>query len=207
EGQALLFSIEREISEKHLKKFFENPRNINKRELDKTIRELEAVLPKSQIDAIRKSFEDAPKRFPGKARVIKFPEEINSKVIEKYTGHKSEKIDQMMNTRSGIIEIRQDLSKTDATKEAFNTLAKEKVTQILQEGKVVSNPTGQELYNILNQMKNRELLLELVGQEALDAEFEALRQIANKKVNKDMMIKIIKKGALIDKLGAVGLLL
>ena len=109
-----------------------------------------------------------------------------------------------MNSRSEIRELRKDLSKNP---DQFEKEAKQKVKSILLEGNVEGVPTGDQLYSILNKTSNREILSELLGNEAYNAALSASRQLGKKEATKMAMAKIIRKGSLITKLGAVGLLI
>lgn len=206
EGQIMTNSIRREIADKHLSKFFENPRNINQRQLDKSLRELEAVLTPEQITQIRTSFTEQQRRFPHRVRTYRPPPTPLEVQTEKYTGKKPEFIENMMNSRSGIRQLREDLDKSDASRNLFNKHASEKVKDILYEGNTNLKLSGNRVSEILNKTKNRELIVELVGEEAFNAEMNAMQQIGEKEVRREDLIKFLKKSAYINKLGPVGLL-
>lgn len=58
-GQQLAGSTRRALVEKQLEKFMENPRRVNPKEFDKTLRELQAVISPEQTLAIRQEFNQA----------------------------------------------------------------------------------------------------------------------------------------------------
>ena len=86
-------------------------------------------------------------------------------------------------------------------------MSKQKVKSILLEGNVEGVPTGEQLYSILNKTSNREILSEILGNEAYGSALSAARQIGKNKATKDAMVKIIRKTSIVGKIGAVGLLL
>ena len=200
EGKALLAGMQRELAEKELSKFMVDPRSVNKREFEKKLRELSEVLAPEQIEHIRTSFEEGLHKFGRKATQKKGVPTLEGK----YEKAIPEDVLKKMDSRSGIREVRQDLK---GNPEQFDKHAKQKVKSILLEGNVEGIPTGDELYMILNKTSNREILSELLGNEAYGSALAAARQIGKNKATRDAMSNIIRKGSIITKVGAVGLLL
>ena len=201
EGRTLLEGMQRELAEKELSRFMVEPRNINQREFEKKLRELSEALTPEQIGHVRQSYQQSTNELPRfgrraleqpKAQKGKYEEAIPEDILKK------------MNSRSEIRELRKDLSKNP---DQFEKEAKQKVKSILLEGNVEGVPTGDQLYSILNKTSNREILSELLGNEAYNAALSASRQLGKKEATKMAMAKIIRKGSLITKLGAVGLLI
>ncbi len=173
EGKALLESYQRKIADQYLKKYYENPK-VNKRELNETLRELEAVLDAEQITAIRDSF-NAPQspRFPGNVSKIqraKSPEESLNRV---QSSQRVEQLNKLMNERSGIQEVRDTVPE-----EVFNRMRQSKTKEIMFKGKHEAEPTAAEIRDILNTIKNRELMIEMHGEEVVDELYNTAKSIA-----------------------------
>ena len=90
---------------------------------------------------------------------------INNIAI-KYEDKTPEDILDMMNTRTGIRQLRSDMKTLGSKGEIlFDTLAKQKIRSILRRGCIESNLTEVEFYDVVNQEKNYELLCELLSDE------------------------------------------
>lgn len=198
EGTALLSGMERDLVNKELSSFLKNPGKFSQTEINRKLRELGAVLSEDQINAIRQAIPETGTPFRRTARKAEKP------VPGKYEKTVPEDVLNKMNSRTGIRELRQDLAKNT---EQFDKLAKQKVKDILLEGSVEGVPTGDQLYQILNKTKNREILSELLGNDAYGAALAASRQIGKNKATKDQMVRFVKKASVVSKIGAVGLLL
>ncbi len=198
EGTALLSGMERDLVNKELSSFLKNPGKFSQTEVNRKLRELGAVLSEDQINAIKQAIPETGTPFGRTARRAEKP------VPGKYEKTVPEDVLNKMNSRTGIRELRQDLAKNT---EQFDKLAKQKVKDILLEGSVEGVPTGDQLYQILNKTKNREILSELLGNDAYGAALAASRQIGKNKATKDQMVRFVKKASVVSKIGAVGLLL
>jgi len=165
QGREILGAGQREIAEKALKPFMDNPRNISQRKLDKALRELEPVLNPEQIEGIRGEITTAQQRFPRRVRVVETPERVpvDVKAIQKYTNKTPEQIESMGNTRSGIRQLREDLSKTKRGEEIFDKFSDKKIEDILRGDKVKAKYSGKDLANVMNNKKNFELMSELTS--------------------------------------------
>ena len=165
EGREILGVGQRDIAEKALKPYMDNPRNISQRKLDRSLRELEPVLDPQQIEGIREEISTAQRRFPKKVRVVETPEKvpIDVKAIQKYTDKTPEQIESMGNTRSGIRELRDSLGKTKRGKEIFDKFSDKKIKDILRGDKVKAEYSGKDLAKVMNNKKNFELISELTS--------------------------------------------
>lgn len=188
-GQELVNGTTREIVEKHLSKFFENPRGANPREFDKALRELEAVVTPEQTQLIRDQFREAAARPNIRARQqSERPATNDEKIAAKYLEKKPEDIQRMMNSRSGIRELRKDFS-TPKNRENFERLRLQKIRSLMRKGNIEQDFTGNDLKQFLNNEAEYELMSELLGEE----ETEGLRLIARDLGNKQVRSEARKK--------------
>lgn len=187
-GQELMNGSTREIVEKNLDKYFENPRTVNPREFDKAVRELESVITPQQAQEIRDMFRESARR-PNFRATQRVHQPTNEEVIAaKYTERKPEEIQKMMNSRSGIKELREDFRGSEQKRELFDTLSKQKMRSVLREGNIEKDFTGDDLYKFLNKESNYEVFSEILG----ETEAEALRQSA-KEIGKEQVKSEVRK--------------
>lgn len=189
QGQQLANASTREIVEKHLSKYFENPRDVNPRDFDTTLRELEAVITPEQTQQIRDQFHEASRRPNIRARQQPpRPPTNDERIAARYENNQPEDIQKMMDSRSGIKQLREDFSNTVQKRQVFQRLTQQKMRSILREGNIEKEFTGDDLYRFLNKEKNYELFSEFLG----ETETEALRQSA-KEIGKDQVKKEVRK--------------
>lgn len=189
-GQRLGNASTREIVEKHLQKYFEDPRSATPREFDKVVRELEAVITPEQAQQVRDQFRQAQGRAPFRAKETPKRAQTNDeRIAAKYEGKEPEDIQKMMNKRSGIKQLREDLN-TPEKRATFERLQQQKIRSILREGNIEKDFTGDDLYRFLNKEHNYELLSEMLG----EAETEALRQSAKEIGKQQVKSEVRKKG-------------
>lgn len=187
-GQELINGSTREIVEKNLGKYFDNPRAISPREFDKAVRELESVITPEQSQEIRNLFRESSRRpnFKANQRVN---QPTNEEIIaSKYIDKKPEDIQRQMNSRSGIKELREDLKGSEQKRELFDKLSKQKMRSVLREGNIENDFSGDDLYKFLNKEKNYEIFSEILG----EPETEALRKSA-KEIGKEQVKSEIRK--------------
>ena len=190
-GQQLINASTREIVEKNLAKYFENPLDVNPREFDKALRELEAVITPEQAQEIRGLFREASKR-PNFRAQQQVRQPTNEEIIAgKYTEKKPEDIQKMMNSRSGIKELREDFKGSEQKRELFDRLSKQKMRSIMREGNIEKDFRGDDLYKFLNKESNYEIFSEVLG----ETETEALRQSA-KEIGKEQVKSEVRKNRL-----------
>lgn len=195
-GRELADASVREIVDKNLSKFFENPKGANSREFDKAIRELEAVITPEQSQQIREQFREASLRPNMRARQQPKREPTNDeKIASKYLDKKPEDIQAMMNSRSGIKELREDFSSTPQKQQVFDRLSKQKMRSILREGNIEKEFTGDDLYKFLNKEKNYEIFSELLGETETEALRKSAKEIGKQQVKSEVRKKVIKNVA------------
>lgn len=187
-GQELINGSTREIVEKNLGKYFENPRAVNPRDFDKAVRELESVITPEQAQEIRNLFRESSRR-PNFRANQQVSQPTNEEIIAaKYVDKKPENIQKMMNSRSGIKELREDFNGSEQKRELFDKLSKQKMRSILREGNIEKDFTGDDLYKFLNKENNYEIFSEILGEN----ETEALRTSA-KEIGKEQIKSEVRK--------------
>ena len=182
-GKKYADAATRQLVDSKLSKFFDNPAKADKKALEEAIRELEGVIKPSEGDQIRKYFKEykEPKNFKAKPLTHEY--------------NKPEDVISQFNSRSGIRELKQDLSRTAIGKKQFQDLSKQKVRSILQEGNIKKKFSGNDLYGVINKENNYEILSELLGKEAVDAALEAAEKAGKKQLTTEAISKTAKKAA------------
>lgn len=194
-GQRLGSASTREIVEKHLGKYFENPRSATPREFDKVVRELEAVITPEQAQQVRDQFRQAQARPP--FRATETPKRAltnDERIAAKYEGKEPEDIQKMMNKRSGIKQLREDLN-TPQKRATFERLKQQKIRSILREGNIEKEFTGDDLYRFLNKEHNYELLSEMLGESETEALRQSAKEIGKQQVKSELRKKNVSKAA------------
>lgn len=194
-GQRLGAASTREIVEKHLGKYFENPRSATPREFDKVVRELEAVIAPEQAQQVRDQFRQAQKRLPFRARQeTKRALTNDERIAAKYEGKEPEDIQNMMNKRTGIKQLREDLN-TPQKRQIFERLTKQKMRSILREGNIEKDFTGDDLYRFLNKEHNYEIFSEILGETETEALRNSSKEIGKQQVKSELRKKNVTKAA------------
>lgn len=188
-GQELANASTREIVEKNLSKYFDNTREVDLRDFNTSLRELEAVITPEQAEEIRTLFNEQNRKpsFKAKVQTSQKPQKSTNdeKIIAKFAKKKPEDIQRMMNNRSGIKELREHLSDTKEHKELFDRYAKQKMRSILREGKIEKDFTGNDLYEVLNKEKNYDLFSEIIGESETETLRLEAKEIGKKQVAKE----------------------
>jgi len=149
----------------------------------------EPIRPKTMArEDFRKKAELAEKRLKTK--------KITSATQEKasdYLGKTPEKIEEMLNSRSGIRKLRTDLK---GNPELFDKLAEEKTVEILKGG-VVSGEriTGKTMFDSLRNKKNYDILTEIYGENTINQALIDAKVAYNKDMRIDKLIRLGKMGA------------
>jgi hypothetical protein len=195
EGKALMRASTRDIVEKHLSKYFDNPSAANPREFDKAVRELEAVISPEQATEVRDLFKEAAKNPNFKATKPSpihksTPEEV---IAGKYQDKTPEDIQNMMNSRSGIKQLRENFKGSEQQRKLFDTLSKQKMRSILREGNIEKDFTGDDLYKFLNKEKNYEIFSEILGESETESMRLAAKEIGKEQVKQEIRKKNISK--------------
>ena len=201
-GQQLGNASTREIVEKHLSRYFENPQSYTDREFAKALRELEAVITPQQSQQIRAEFARSippppppQPRTDFRAKVQPRALTADEKIAAKHLGKEPEDIQAMMNRRTGIKNLREDLSGTQIKREVFDRLSKQKMRSILREGNIEKEFTGDDLYKFLNKEKNFELFSEFLGEQEAEAMRQTAKEIGKAQVKSEMRRKTLGKAA------------
>ena len=198
DGTLLADASTRDIVEKNLSKFFKNPREHTQREFNTAIKELGAIMNPNQQELIKKEFAEASKRINVRARKIEkpikeppppTPEEIRAAKYEKST---PEDIQRMMNSRSGIRELRKDFSDSPKKRQLFEKLKLQRMRSIMRGGEIDS---GTSLYKFLNKEHNAELFYEFIGEEATEEMRLLAKEIGEKQLKQELRKESLKASA------------
>lgn len=190
EGKTLERSLVRDIVEKDLKEFLNDPRSVSPKEFKKTLSELEAVLSPEEVQALKGVYALENQGIGIRAKFNQQTKPtIETSIASKYVQKSEEQILSLLDSRSGIKELRNDLK---GNPKLFDVISKQKTRSILQDGSIEAEFTGNELYKVLNKEKNYEILSELIGKEATEEARQAAKQIANQKMNLDTVKKFGK---------------
>ena len=93
-----------------------------------------------------------------------------------------------LETRSGIKELRKEFGDRNV-----NNLVKSKLRQIVYEGNLKQNFTGNKLHSILNKEKNFEIFVEVLGREEANALLAASEELGEKAVTAQNIEELGKK--------------
>ncbi len=173
DGVVLAKAAKRDLVDKYLKEFYKNPSSANKKELETTLRELESVLTPEETKSISKILESPRKRnIKGKYQK---PTEKPAPKVNKYKSMTRKQLEAEFSHEETIRQLKNEI-KTPQQKKTFDEMMRHKTREILNEGKLTKKSTGTELYNVLNDIENSEILRAGWG----DAEFERVLQAAEK---------------------------
>jgi len=202
QGNDILRASQREIVEKKLKKFVDNPALVRSRDFRRAMTDLESVLSPEQLNTVRSEMEaqvpprlirkvTGPKGTPTRAKAAKGIEEFtkDTKAAAKYSNKTPEKIRKLSKTPEGVAELKQDLSRTKNGKDIFNKLAQEKMESIIRGGKIRGKLLGKDVYDIINNKENYALIEAFTSQE----EAKEMLDLAEKVGKKKFTVENIKK--------------
>lgn len=184
-GPRLLNSIQREIVQKELKDILKNPSKFTESQINKRLRELDSILPQDQVDAVRKEISDT-------RRISQQPNAKDLRASQKYTDKTPSEVESLMNSRDGIRELREDLSKTETSRNIFDRLSQQKLREILRKGRIKKNPTGKELFDVLDDTRNYNLVEELTSPQEARELLEISQKLGDKEVRRENLVKFGK---------------
>lgn len=198
DGQKLVQASKRELVEKNLSNFFEKPQSYSNDDFKKSLRELEAVISPEEKQSLLEKFK-AAQPDPIKFRAKKSPKAVTKaeKQTAKYLDKTPEDIGKMLNTRSGIKKLKQDLSKTPKGKQLFEMNVKQKARSIMKEGDIHKKSTAKEYYEVLNKEKNREIMAEILGEEEVNKVLDELAKKENQGKSLTSIKNLSKKYAML----------
>jgi hypothetical protein len=199
----------RDLVDKHLGKFLEDPKGANIKEFDAALREIEPVISEQQAQQVREKFMQARqhKARPQKVEVKKKPEKPEApkptqieKLMANYAGKPPENIQRSLNSRTGIKQLREIFSEDKIGEQLFDRAVKQKMRSGLREGNITKDFTGDEIGKFLNKEKNHELFSEFIGEEATENLRKAGLEIGKEKMRtqtiKGKVSKIANKYAI-----------
>lgn len=193
EGAQYSRVIAREIVEREMKPYIKDPSKVGSREFNDSMRRLEAILPKEDLEHIPGILKEYEKKAPPKAKIKEPPKPVET-AAGKYYGKKPEDIQKKMKTVSGSRELK-EAAKTDNAKKLYDELVRRNTNSILKEGKLEHEFTGKQLYEVLNKEKNYELLSEWWGEGEIDKLSRAAKKVSDKEITKENYWKFFKDAA------------
>ena len=194
DGQLLAKAIQRDIAQQELSPYLDNPRNINNKKFDKSLRELEYVISPEIISEVKETFEKYYKKFPHQVRKVNVRESFSKvdKAIAKIKNLSPEEVVKKMDSVSGIQELRDALSKKPTKRKLFEDLKNRKILDMFRGGEIEKTVTGADLYKVVNKTKNYEILSELLGKEEVEALRLAAKEIGNNEASRARLIAVGK---------------
>lgn len=170
--------LDRAIAEDRLRSYFKSPENIGSREFQKDIDNLQELIGETKVKKLERELEAYKK----------------SHLIEREELKKAyktvEDLDRAFKDRTSIRKLRKYLK--EKNKESrFEELKKEKLEEIFkQELFSKKRATGNELKAILQDQK--EVLLELLGEDAYTALYKEAVKTGKREVIRDVIYKLLK---------------
>lgn len=213
QGIAALDVVRRDIVEKQLEPYLKDISKIGSKEYEKTLKNLEPLIGEERVQQIDQRLSETrtrqtPRKMPrvkitpprkpfeAKPRIGEGPKAAKEaftnyqKQASEYIGKKPEDIQKMMNTRSGIKKLKDDLGKKEGGKELFENLSLSKLREIIPDQEY----TGLKFFKVLN--KNTELLSELFGKDLVTQAKREAFQEGKKILKRETIGKNIKRGAI-----------
>lgn len=191
-GEEIVNVLQREIVEDKLGKILKEPSKVSSREIERNLRELEAVISPEQVQEIRRTIQEHQRRFPRRVeRIEKEPiSQIDRRAADMFK-KTPEQIERLLDSRSGIRELEESAT-TPRQKEIFSRLKQRKIQSILRENNIEKEFTGEQLFNVLNKEKNFELMSELTSREMATELRETAKEISERKFTKENVKKVSK---------------
>ena len=184
----------RDIAEKRMGAYMKDLTKVGSRSYLKDLKELRDLIGPKNASSFDKTLRANKKRsfknlLPSQqfSPRGKIPE---SQSLKKYLGKTNrtpEELLKKMDSRSGIRELKSQLKKSD-----FEKIAEAKGMDILRAGKVDSNPTGKELFDVMNKRKNYEFFSEVIGKKETDELLQIFKELENNENIFSHMISILK---------------
>jgi hypothetical protein len=198
----LIHKLEREIVDSRMNKYYKKPNLIGSKEFNQDIRELEGLIGKPKTNKVKNSltkqknilnkervaFDKKVESYEKKKEISKIAREkikqsTNIKNASAVLKKSPEEIIHMMDSRSGIRELKQKLESM-GKKELFNRLAEQKSLEILRGGNVLpKNIKGSDILEKVGKGKNYEIMSELHGKERVNQLLTKLSKWENRIMN------------------------
>ena len=214
-GQQVSKMNKRAFAEKHFSEFIEQPEKIGKKSFKEVLKKTRGVikpeeelaikeqlgklselkepkrptmkeLPRAEIPINKAKLKEVPEitevKIPTKKEVKATPEMRAAEKIMKIT---PEQARTLTNTPSGLKELKSNLPD-----KLFEKLGKTKIREIFQKGKIQNKFTGKELYDVINEGSNYEILAEILGEEKTAELLVNSREISSKQATVDAFKKV-----------------
>ena len=209
EGANLLKQAQRDLADKKLSPFVKEPALIRTPGYRKTIKELSDTIPAKQMKSVKSGMEElvpkklrksgkdltpAPKQ-PIDSKKLLDQSEKDIKAMARYGNKRTEEVRTLLDSRTGIRQLKRDLSGSKRGMEIFNKNAKMKAGEIVRGNKVKGDYTGNTIKKTLNETKNYELLSELTSPAEAEQALEIAERLGKKQVTRDNIAKMGKRYA------------
>lgn len=99
------------------------------------------------------------------------------------------------NSVTGLRNLKKSLVGSPSGQQIYRDIGKRKIREILYEGKVKHEFTGEELYRVINKADNFNVISEIIGEDAAVDLLESAKSIADKRATVESIKKVAKKFA------------
>lgn len=191
--------LERGIGEEAISPYLKDPSKIGSKEYNDTMANLEGLIGKQKTANVKSKLErkkvTTPPKHPKEAKTKLHSEKITSSTqmkASKYLGKTPEVVEKMMNSRSGIRQLREDLN-NKGLPNLFDKLAEEKFVEISRAGDVSRKKiTRSDLHDEVVKPHNYDIISEIYGREAAERLIEETAEAARKNKYQKISIEIVK---------------
>ena len=189
-GDQLSHALSRELVEKRLKKYIDDPSKALGPEFEKEIREIESFATPEQVHQINNLLSQSRRGPEFKAVQLKRPPSPIETKVSKYLDKEWEDIYKLTNTTAGRKQLKKDLSKLP---EYYDLIMRNKIRDILHEGEIRKDFTGNDIYRILNKTENYELFSDYLGEDVVKEAKEIAKERGDNLVLKQGKLEFKRK--------------
>ena len=230
-GQNLSSKIKRDLVNKKLEKFYNDPKKVPLDKFEDELNKLSPILSdgeKSQIvsefkqmrktnyipakkvepisEPVAPELKESPVKEFGPTKV-KLPQkkEVSTtpemRKAEKLKNITPEKSKKLTDSASGLKEL-----KATVSKKTYEEATQRKVREIFHQGKVKQSYSGTQLFDIVNKGNNYEILSEILGESEVKSLLEAAEKIGKTNMTRESLLKISKNVSLVKAAALLGIL-
>lgn len=186
--------LERGIVEVVIKPYVKDSKKIGTPEFGNDMANLEGLIGKPKATKVKNSLSKSQIRPIGEK--ITGEKTLKGKTEKGFLGETPEAIERMMESRSGIKELRKEL-KARGREDLFDQLAQEKTIDIMRGGVVSPEKIkGIDMFNQVRNKHNYDILSEIYGKKSVDALLSDLYKINKRRVSFEKMVRLGKLAGL-----------
>lgn len=152
-----------DVAVKELSPQLENLKNLNPREFEAALRELEPIASPEQINEIREAIKPHI-RMRGKTSVPEKPTKA-PKAEDVFEGKTNEQLASMANTQSGLDQLEKTIGKTPAGRAVLEDVKQTKAVDLLLNGKLTPGESAKTFEQVFNDKESLAMLRRLLGDE------------------------------------------